>query len=127
MITITGTNRSELIIGSRLNEKFYDLGGSDVVMGNAGNDVFYSSVGNDYLLGGSGRDTFFLEFGDTPRMAVVDGGRGIDVVNISTDMDYSVEFFRDRAVVTFSDDDSAFDGNLVLFDVEKVTFSDTLL
>ncbi len=81
--TITGTNKSDhlvgtpgddVICGGNGNDVIEGLGGNDVLIGGNGRDKLFGGDGNDLLLGGNGKDV--LEGGngnDTLR-----GGNGAD-------------------------------------------------
>jgi acetyl esterase/lipase len=65
--TIRGTDRADLLIGTRGRDTICGLGGDDVVLGAAGDDVLLGGPGNDLLIGGPGAD-------------VLDGQAGWDLV-----------------------------------------------
>jgi Ca2+-binding RTX toxin-like protein len=54
--TVVGTDRAEVIKGSRFADVISTLGGNDVVRGLGGNDLICGGKGRDRLLGGKGRD-----------------------------------------------------------------------
>ena len=81
----TGTDESEIILGTKSNntinagagdDKVYGNYGADTLKGGAGDDTLYGNAGNDTLLGGAGDDTLYGNIGaDTLK-----GGSGNDTL-----------------------------------------------
>ncbi len=65
---ITGSNRSDVLLGTFANDDMNGL---------AGNDVLAGRLGNDRMQGGPGNDQLFGELGDD----VLSGGDGVDLVD----------------------------------------------
>jgi Ca2+-binding RTX toxin-like protein len=57
-VRISGTGKSDTIVGRASNEIIMGLSGNDRLDGASGNDVLWSGLGKDVLTGGAGRDTF---------------------------------------------------------------------
>lgn len=55
--TITGTNASELVLGSAGVDSMQGAKGNDCVIGGGGNDTLRGGQGTDVCLGGPGTDT----------------------------------------------------------------------
>lgn len=55
---LTGTEASELIIGSAGADTIDGLGGNDCILGGGGDDSLTGQEGNDVCIGGPGNDTF---------------------------------------------------------------------
>jgi len=120
MNTIFGTDEDELVFGSRLGEKIYDLDGDDVIKAGGGNDIIVNSFGNDRIYGQAGDDYFMMYdlFAFQPRAVRIDGGSGNDTVNFSTDFQWNIEQHGHRTVLTFDE----FDAKVVLRHVEHITY-----
>jgi Ca2+-binding RTX toxin-like protein len=56
--TVTGTNASELILGSRGVDTLRGGAGADCIVGGGGNDSLRGDGGTDVCIGGPGTDTF---------------------------------------------------------------------
>ena len=54
----TGTDASELILGSTSPETIYGGGGDDCILGGGGRDLMYGDGGTDVCVGGPGNDRF---------------------------------------------------------------------
>ena len=67
MTTITGSNGSNIIVGTNAGDVINANGGNDIVLGGNGNDTINGGSGNDALSGGNGNDT-------------LDGGSGSDIL-----------------------------------------------
>jgi hypothetical protein len=65
--TITGTARSETLVGTPGDDVICGLGGNDTIYGGEGDDTIYGGAGNDRVWGGTGDDE-------------IDGGTGSDRV-----------------------------------------------
>ncbi|MCQ0988718.1 beta strand repeat-containing protein [Jiella marina] len=80
--TLTNT---ENIIGSAFDDTLTGDGGTNVIDGGAGNDRIFGGLGRDMLYGGDGDDV--LGFTGTnvndPIVQLVDGGAGVDTLDIS--------------------------------------------
>lgn len=82
--TIQGTDGTDFIIGTDLNEAIYYEGGSDIVFAAGGDDFIVSSTnpatsntdGFDMLYGAAGNDTILA----TGGAAYVEGGEGNDIM-----------------------------------------------
>jgi Ca2+-binding RTX toxin-like protein len=83
---IIGSNRSDDLPGTRLDDRIIGLGGNDRIPATRGNDCIdggrgadnlSGDVGNDRIYGGSGNDT--INAG--PGNDIVDGGPGNDSIN----------------------------------------------
>lgn len=64
MAVRTGTNRSEVLRGTRSSDTLNGLGGDDTLLGARGNDQLNGSTGDDFLRGGPGRDRLNGGIGD---------------------------------------------------------------
>ena len=78
-----GSNRSEVIRGTKRDDVIVAKGGNDRIMAGAGDDVICAGGGNDSIEGGSGKDRIFGGYGnDTlkggPGKDLLDGGPGRD-------------------------------------------------
>lgn len=85
MANFSGTNGSDIIVGTSANDSFSGQAGEDIFTGEAGNDTliggagddtFTGDAGNDSLNGGSGSDTFT---GDAGKDTLT-GGAGKDIL-----------------------------------------------
>jgi Ca2+-binding RTX toxin-like protein len=65
----TGTQESDIIIGSFLNEKIFGLDGDDKIQSNNGNDTVFGGDGDDIIQGGNGFDKLFGEDGNDVLVA----------------------------------------------------------
>ncbi len=74
IVTITGTNGSDVINGTQGNDVIHGLRGNDVIHGLGGNDSICGASGMDTIYGDSGRD--FL--GGGPQSDKLYGGDGPD-------------------------------------------------
>jgi hypothetical protein len=63
MGTITGTEGTDLLIGSPDDDTILGLGGNDQLRGESGNDTIDGGSGNDLITGGAGTDTLTGGFG----------------------------------------------------------------
>ncbi len=73
--TVVGTDRRDVIRGSRFADVILVLGGKDVVRGLAGKDIVCGGKGRDKLIGGKGRDRLL----GGPGRDVLRGGPGRDI------------------------------------------------
>jgi Ca2+-binding RTX toxin-like protein len=65
----TGTEESDIIIGSFLNEQIFALDEDDKIQGNNGNDTIFGGKGDDVIAGGNGFDKLFGEDGNDALIA----------------------------------------------------------
>ena len=85
MATITGSDGSNILIGTNAGDVINAKGGNDIVLGGNGNDTIDGGSGNDALSGGKGNDTILggsgtdLISGDDGN-DTLDGGSGTDIV-----------------------------------------------
>jgi hemolysin type calcium-binding protein len=70
--TITGTDRPEILQGTRGRDVICGRGGRDVIIGAGGDDVLRGGAGDDVLVGGAGDDSLDGGPGDDQRL----GGAG---------------------------------------------------
>lgn len=81
--TITGTSRSDTLVGTSGDDVICGLGGNDTIVGGKGDDVIRGGAGSDSLRGGSGDDVIS---GDAGRDNL-SGGNGDDALNGGTGVD----------------------------------------
>ncbi|HRQ45502.1 MAG TPA: calcium-binding protein [Rhodocyclaceae bacterium] len=81
--SISGTQASEMLLGSAGDDVLNGDSGNDTLYGGAGNDVIHGGGGNDTLYGGEGNDTLYGGNGND----VLDGGAGNDILNGGTGND----------------------------------------
>ncbi|WP_371863770.1 calcium-binding protein, partial [Iodidimonas gelatinilytica] len=81
--TKTGTDRSDLLMGSSGDDHIIGLGKSDLLIGRSGNDHLEGNDGSDILFGGSGNDR--LEGGSGND--ILSGGTGNDTLSGGTGND----------------------------------------
>lgn len=74
--TITGTNKSDHLVGTPGNDVICGRNGKDIIEGLGGNDVLIGGNGRDTLLGGDGNDLLLGGNGKD----VLDGGDGNDTL-----------------------------------------------
>jgi Ca2+-binding RTX toxin-like protein len=74
MSTLTGTNATDAITGTTLDDTITVLAGNDAVNGGNGDDLIYGGLGNDHLFGGNGDDTIYGGNGND----TIGGGHGSD-------------------------------------------------
>jgi len=112
MAAISGTNGPDNLQGTPDDDVIEGLGGDDRIRGGGGRDELYGGDGNDvldgtadsmsYLVdnvlsGGDGNDTLQpISYGsvgnpDNPPITLVDGGSGIDMVRILTDLPMTID------------------------------------
>ncbi len=114
--SIIGTNRRDILYGSREGETIEGLRGNDLIFGWKGDDVILGGSGRDFIFGGQGADDIT---GGTGKDAVI-GGRGEDlfILTEGSGWDYVLDFrqgedqFGLRDDLTF--DDLSFSGNRIL-------------
>jgi serralysin len=70
---IYGTNASDILSGTALNDEIIGRDGDDLLSGLDGNDELYGGAGNDTLIGGTGNDE--LHGGTGADLFVYDSGR----------------------------------------------------
>jgi len=61
---ITGTDKSDIFLGTADNDKLKGLNGKDFLFGKADDDVLDGGADHDWLFGGRGDDQFVLREGD---------------------------------------------------------------
>ncbi len=122
---VVGTNFSDSITGSAVDNRLYGLNGADTINGGAGNDEIVGGGGADRLTGGLGSDEFIFQkdyndydvqaynmqsqFGDT----ITDFVSGVDRIEFNTRGDHFGSIDMDRTVRLTIDagptsDDSSF-------------------
>lgn len=77
---LTGTDRTDLLIGQATGETINGLAGHDLIRALAGNDTVTGGAGNDTVDGGLGDDV--IDGGDGADS--IDGGAGLDTVSFAT-------------------------------------------
>ena len=82
--TMEGLEGNDTLIGGAGNDILNGGPGDDIVRAGEGDDIFMEGEGSDSLYGGPGDDTFIYT-NDTFRQydQVVDGGEGIDTIDLS--------------------------------------------
>jgi Ca2+-binding RTX toxin-like protein len=84
--------------------------GKDILKGGDGNDVLWGGDGDDELWGGDGADTFVVMGGDTGVDRIMDfspdEGDVIDIADVLTDYDSSVDDIDEYLAVTDADVDA---------------------
>ncbi|WP_150274585.1 calcium-binding protein [Paenibacillus tepidiphilus] len=58
-ITVTGTEKGDVLVGGNGNDKIYGRFEDDQLFGESGNDQLYGGAGKDVLDGGSGNDSLY--------------------------------------------------------------------
>jgi len=117
--TITGTDKSDILIGSRGpdfmtggdgNDLMFGGWGDDVMLGGAGNDVLIGWHGNNYMAGGDGNDLIIggrgqdKMFGDAGNDVLI-AGVG-DVAQGGADADTFIFSAFRKGEITISDFDA---------------------
>ena len=82
---LRGTDRRDILIGSRVDDQISAIGGHDLICGGGGEDQILAGSGNDRLLGGPADDRLFGELGNDrlfggPGVDILRGGRGRDLL-----------------------------------------------
>jgi Ca2+-binding RTX toxin-like protein len=98
---ITGTDKDEILIGTRYADSIHAKGGQDVVRGLGGADKLYGNQGKDRIVGGRGEDRLYGGNGDDRinSMDLGDGGIGdSDVVDCGPGRDFVKSDFDDRVL-----------------------------
>ena len=116
MPQILGTNRADVLFGSRDGETIDGRGGSDFIFGGKGDDVILGGRGRDFLTGGTGDDQITGGIGKD----VIVGGRGDDLFvltegrgrDLILDFEQGQDKFGLQSGLTF--DDLSFAGNRIL-------------
>lgn len=94
-VSVSGTNKSDTLLGSNYSEEIYGLNGNDVIRGEGGDDIIeggsggdtiYSGTGTNTIDGGSGNDTLYIQSEDT----TFQGGQGTDTVHIEHSSDVNL-------------------------------------
>ncbi|MEC3862104.1 hypothetical protein VK792_12490 [Mesobacterium sp. TK19101] len=87
---VRGTQSNDLLVGNTYgstlrgnagDDELYAGGAGDLLEGGDGDDTLYGSALDDTIYGGANNDLIF--FGDGDRIDGVDGGTGIDTLDIS--------------------------------------------
>ena len=100
--------------------------GDDNIVGNRGDDTLSGGDGDDNLVGGSGNDTFVYDAGVGIGDDFVDGGHGLDEMDLTNAGDWTITF--DDGSQVCSDDDpseavfSETSGSIDFAGGDKVTF-----
>ena len=82
---ITGTKRSEILVGTSDADNILGLGGSDIIEGRGNNDTINGGKGDDSIFGGSGNDIinggkgWDILIGDSGN-DIINGGKGWDIL-----------------------------------------------
>ncbi|MFP3544106.1 VCBS domain-containing protein [Rhizobium sp. SIMBA_035] len=76
---LSGSDKSEIFVGSDYAETIDAKGGDDVLLGNGGDDTLKGGAGADWLYGGSGNDSLYGDQSDV----VLDGGTGADTLYVA--------------------------------------------
>jgi hypothetical protein len=84
--SIKGNNRSNILNGTRGNDKIFGFGGNDKINGKGGNDLICGGSGHDQIKGGSGNDTIVAGSGNdrvngNAGNDKIKGGSGYDRIN----------------------------------------------
>jgi Ca2+-binding RTX toxin-like protein len=85
-ITIFGSDKSEVLVGTVSNDGIDAGSGDDTIYGNAGNDLILAGAGSDSVSGDDGADVIFGGSGTD----YLYGGEGDDVINGDGDNDVVV-------------------------------------
>lgn len=97
--TIIGTSAGNNLLGNGGNDFIDGVGGADILIGGLGNDTLQGGAGDDFVNGGNGDDTLsggtdgdtvnggsgndLILILDNEFIDVVDGGTGIDTLDLS--------------------------------------------
>ncbi len=117
-LTIAGSNKSDLIIGSFGDDKIDGKDGDDLVIGLFGDDNISGGLGEDTLLGGFGDDTVIGNKGNDQMFGgwgddllvwnngdgsdLMVGGNGYDRVQVNFDTDLVNDDLQNKDVAAFS-------------------------
>ena len=116
-IVITGTDRSDKLKGTHIDDVIYGYGKADVIDGGHGDDELFGGTGHDKIDGGYGNDELFGEdghdrlfggFGDDELFGgdgrdLLSGGRGADTLDGGVGWDIlSYEKSGDSVVVNLA-------------------------
>ncbi len=80
--TLQGLNGDDLLFGGLGDDVLYGGLGTDVLFGGPGNDWFDGPGSGDQTFGGEGDDHFSGSFGTDGAGTVLDGGSGIDTLDL---------------------------------------------
>ena len=119
---IMGTDRRDVLFGTRGADEIDAGAGNDVVFGRGGDDAIRVGAGDDVAFGMGGDDTFAGGGGDNRYF----GGAGFDVVTYEGTLeDYDFDLrFRGFTTVTRDGDAAEGEGWDRLFGVEALRFGD---
>lgn len=106
MSVIIGTNSTEIIPDSNMD---------DFIFGRAGDDTFLCYFGNDLIFGGAGDDTFILA-PQTDSVVYLNGGRGCDTLVLARDP-VSIEHIGNKMIVEYD-----YDMVIITNKIEDVVF-----
>jgi Ca2+-binding RTX toxin-like protein len=118
---LNGDEGDDLIDGGAGNDLIRGGAGNDQLLGGIGDDVIDGGPGNDQIFGGAGNDVFAA----SPGNDKIHGGPGIDLV-VFTGRSSDYHFVRmGRNQWRVFDRRQAGDGFDELFDIERVSFSNS--
>ena len=95
--TIHGNGGNDFINGDGDGDRLYGEDGDDTIIGNFGSDQMYGGAGNDYLLGGDDSDIIFGEDGNDQIYGgtgdnILKGGAGRDYFDCGPDHNMILDF-----------------------------------
>jgi Ca2+-binding RTX toxin-like protein len=106
-VGLTGSSGDDILIGNARDNILVGGTGNDNLVGNAGNDRLVSGAGIDVISGGAGDDTVVIN-GKTAVRDQIDGGSGIDTLQVSNGQDLTtanisnIEILKGTGTVTLS-------------------------
>lgn len=118
--TLVGAGGDDHLVGGGHNDSLVGNDGDDTLIGGGHNDSLNGGAGNDRVIGGSGNDTIAASAGDD----FIKGEDGIDCLIMAGLFD-EYEFIEndDGSWAIIHDGGSGADGTDVVFDIEKLVFS----